>query len=197
MEISKLAILKRLCFDCDTDDCVFNFNGECRFAFVRQRAPIIVDDEGCLEGVIDLFANCRPDADETRNTAGASALADVPDIIVDDLAETNEGRNTRIEYLYRDASNYKIRNACVVKGTLTEAQQAEIYTCLVDGEYFIPGDVGLPETRFAEYTEDDHPWFEMDADAFSETALAPDVDITADELVDAFRKRKDGWQEEW
>ncbi|MBP3585213.1 MAG: hypothetical protein J6J59_05960 [Peptococcaceae bacterium] len=72
-----------------------------------------------------------------------------------------EQLNTKIEYLYRDASNYKIYNECVVKGILTAEQREEIVDCLSEGEYFIPSQVGLPEKRFDDWTEDDHPWFEL------------------------------------
>ena len=51
--------------------------------------------------------------------------------------------NTRISYLYRDADNYKMQNSCVIMGVITEAQIAEIISCLDCGEYFIPRQVGL------------------------------------------------------
>lgn len=49
--------------------------------------------------------------------------------------------NTRIHYLYRDASNYKVSNEITVPGTFTEEQIDAIIGCLMDGEYFIPSDV--------------------------------------------------------
>src|SRR5699024_10207670 len=69
--------------------------------------------------------------------------------------------NTRITYLYRDASNWKKYNEVVVSGTFTADQVSEIVGCLNDGEYFIPKQVGFPEIRFEKITEDDHCWFEL------------------------------------
>ena len=42
--------------------------------------------------------------------------------------------NTRIDYLYRDADNYKRDNTCVVAGAITEEQQAIVLDSLDDGE---------------------------------------------------------------
>lgn len=53
--------------------------------------------------------------------------------------------NTCISYLYRDACNYKIHNEVIINGVLTSAQIDSIMDCLLDGEYFIPSQVGLPE----------------------------------------------------
>lgn len=101
---------------------------------------------------------------------------------------------TQIEYLYRDADNYKQGNCCVIDGILTTAQQQEIIDCLEDGEYFIPRLVGLPEKKFEEETEADHPYFEMNMCAFSLTPLDATVDITAEELVERFRRCKNKWE---
>lgn len=53
-------------------------------------------------------------------------------------------KNTRISYLYRDASNYKQHNEVVVPGTFTQEQIEAIIGCLDAGEYFIPVQVGFP-----------------------------------------------------
>lgn len=110
--------------------------------------------------------------------------------------EQASASNTQISYLYRDASNYKVYNECVVSGLLSKEQQETIISCLSEGEFFIPHQVGLPEQRFdGEWTEDDHCWFELDAYSFEETKEAPTVSITADELVEAFCQRKDRWDD--
>lgn len=105
--------------------------------------------------------------------------------------------NTKINYLYRDACNYKVYNECVVEGTITEEQQKMILECLDEGEYFIPSKVGLPEEKFG--TEDDpdvdHEWFELGEGDFSRTFENPTVSITANELVQAFLRCKDKWVE--
>jgi hypothetical protein len=66
--------------------------------------------------------------------------------------------NTKISYMYRDASNYKAHREIVVKGKLTLEQ---LQPCLYEGEFFIPEKVGLEElqhelTSFP--SEDDHVW---------------------------------------
>lgn len=68
--------------------------------------------------------------------------------------------NTKLNYLYRDADNYKMPNSCVVIGEISEAQIAEVISCLDCGEYFIPQQVGLPEKRFDRFDEEvDQCWF--------------------------------------
>ena len=37
--------------------------------------------------------------------------------------------NTKLNYLYRDADNYKMPNSCVVIGEISEAQIAEVISC--------------------------------------------------------------------
>ena len=101
-----------------------------------------------------------------------------------------------MEYLYRDASNYKAYNYVILPGRITKAQIEEIMACLPDGENFIPSDVGLPEIRFGEYTEDDVPWFELSKDGFSDADEEPTISITPQELVDRFRAQKEKWSKE-
>ena len=96
--------------------------------------------------------------------------------------------NTKISYLYRDGSNYKMPNEAVIAGIVTKQQVAVIMNCLDCGEYFIPGQVGLPEKRFGEWTEDDHCWFELGMDGFETTEAEPNVDMTSDEMVEKLEK---------
>lgn len=104
--------------------------------------------------------------------------------------------NTKIEYLYRDADNYKVWNTCVVCGEITEQQKETIINSLDGGEYFIPSKVGLPEKRFENYdAEVDHDWFELQKDSFDDTDLPPTVDITASELADSFARWAGRWEE--
>lgn len=107
--------------------------------------------------------------------------------------------NTKIYYLYRDASNYKILNEVVVEGTLTDEQKKTILSCLEDGEYFIPRFVGLPEKTFVDigfrYDEqDDHPYFELTAEDIINTEDEATECITTDELVDAFVRAQSMWE---
>ena len=104
--------------------------------------------------------------------------------------------NTQIRYLYRDASNYKVENECVVAGTFTPEQIAQIMDCCDLGEYFIPTQVGLPEQRFSKYDpEEDHCWFELSEDGFEETAKPATVGISAQQLVENFSAAKEHWND--
>lgn len=100
--------------------------------------------------------------------------------------------NTRIDYLYRDGSNYKVPNTAILQGEMTPAQEAAIIACLDCEEYFIPSQVGLPEKRFSKWDEqDDHAWFEWQR--CEPTAASPTVAMTADDLVRRFAERKGRW----
>lgn len=100
--------------------------------------------------------------------------------------------NTRINYLYRDGSNYKMQNTAILQGEITPAQEAAIIDCLERGEYFIPSQVGLPERRFDKLEEhDDRAWFEWQCCKL--TDALPTVQMTVDDLVRQFAERKDNW----
>lgn len=104
--------------------------------------------------------------------------------------------NTKISYLYRDASNYKVPNECIVRGLLTDAQTAAILDCRSDGAYFIPSQVGLPEKRFDRFDpEEDTCWFELYESSFEPTDAEATVDLSVDELVSRFLARKDRWDD--
>jgi len=102
--------------------------------------------------------------------------------------------NTRIDYLYRDADNYKRDNTCVVAGTITEEQKEAILDSLDDGEYFIPKLVGMPEKKFDTYDpQADHPFFELGPASFNHTDDDPTLELTVVELVERFRAHKEKW----
>lgn len=97
--------------------------------------------------------------------------------------------NTIIEYLYRDASNYKRWNRVIIGGEMTQENLRRIEAKLFDCEYFVPHDVGLPEHRIvSDYrTDDDHCWFEWQTyDDAELTSAPPTVDLTVDQLVSNF-----------
>lgn len=108
-------------------------------------------------------------------------------------ARPKGARNTRINYLYRDGSNYKIWTSVVVRGRLSQQDCAQIISCCEDGTYFIPYQVGLPENRFETVTDDDHVWFELDKESFEPTVDTPTATVTAQELTALFRQRKGAW----
>lgn len=104
--------------------------------------------------------------------------------------------NTNIEYLYRDGSNEKIWNNCVIPGEITEEQKSAILDSLYDGENFIPSAVGMSEERFSKWDWDvDHPFFELGEFSFSLTDKKPTLDITPEELTASFLACADKWEE--
>lgn len=96
-----------------------------------------------------------------------------------------------------DASNYKKHNEVIIPGTFTEEQIHTIIDCLQGGEYFIPSEVNLPEIRFEDRTEADHPWFELDEDGFEETEAKVTCHISPEDLVKLFLEKKKEWQDEF
>ena len=104
-------------------------------------------------------------------------------------------RNTRLNYLYRDASNYKTGNTVVLKGVMTDEMFAEMQSCCEDGhELFVPEQLGLDLIRDWQTTEDDHPYAELE-----DYELVPDkptTDMTVEELLEKFREAKDNWHPE-
>lgn len=46
-EIAQLVYLKQLCFECESQDCHYNHDGECKFALVHERKPVITEKDGC------------------------------------------------------------------------------------------------------------------------------------------------------
>lgn len=101
--------------------------------------------------------------------------------------------NTKISYLYRDADNYKVRHEVVIAGSVSEEQEKAIEDSLDEGVYFIPSQVGLPDDRFGNVTEADHPWFEWVG--VEPTADRPTLHVTAEELTAKFVDAANGWME--
>jgi hypothetical protein len=89
--------------------------------------------------------------------------------------------NTRIEYLYRDAANYKQFASVVLSGEITAEEIAHIAGCLDSGEYFIPAQVGLEELqrRMPSFPDPDadHVWHELDVAGITLTEDPPTTDL--------------------
>lgn len=49
-----------------------------------------------------------------------------------------------MEYLYRDAGNYKAWGYLLLKGISCAADEKTIRSCLDSGEYFLPEKIGIP-----------------------------------------------------
>lgn len=102
--------------------------------------------------------------------------------------------NTRLDFLYRDAANYKTTSTVVVKGSPTPDLTARLHAALDEGTYFAPELVGLEHparrdvvfmARFPD-PDDDHPFVELDADGITATARPATDTRTLSELVAAF-----------
>jgi hypothetical protein len=96
--------------------------------------------------------------------------------------------NTRITYLYRDASNNKQSESVVVHGELSFGA-LEPY--LDEDLYFIPDQVELEDlqTRFGgKLTSDDHPWHELHEEDVEQTDDAPTLTLTAEALLERFQQ---------
>ena len=85
--------------------------------------------------------------------------------------------NIRMEYLYRDAANYKwwgsvVVAACDAVPSAVEAQDAA-RAILIDGAHFDAVQADLPDLREADWDDElDHDWHELVG--FAETAEEPD-----------------------
>jgi len=73
---------------------------------------------------------------------------------------------TVVQYMYRDASNYKQIHEEKLSGAITDEQRAVVQQSLYAGETFIPEQIGWPHAgRDSEWnfpTHDDHCWHELD-----------------------------------
>ena len=103
--------------------------------------------------------------------------------------------NTRLNYLYRDAANFKTCNSVVLSGVMTDEMFEEMQCCCEDAkELFIPEQLGLDLIRNWETTEDDHPYAELE-----DYELVPDkptIDMTVEELLEKFREAEGNWRPE-
>jgi hypothetical protein len=107
--------------------------------------------------------------------------------------------NTKIEYPYSDASNYKVWGREVLAGTLTVAEKAEILAACLDGELFIASQVGLSDLQhqmWNEYrmNEDDHVFHRLALSDLTEVDAAPTINLTAPQLLGKFRDVAARWR---
>lgn len=99
--------------------------------------------------------------------------------------------NIRIDYLYRDAGNWKTYGSQVLAGVLTPEQITTIREACDEGERFIASQVGLPDLQprgaaaggtFP--TDDDHVWSELET--IQATDEPPTLDLTAHDFYQHF-----------
>jgi len=73
--------------------------------------------------------------------------------------------NTRIDYMYRDAANYKKRSSVVFKGKISRELLTILRENMSEEEYFIPSQVGLEDLQHYMESfpdEDDGVWHELE-----------------------------------
>ena len=80
-----------------------------------------------------------------------------------------------LEYLYRDADNFKAWGALLLKGALTDAQVAEMRSKFEGEKFFIAEQISIPPlyqelwAYSGGLTESDHTWHEFFAVRLAET----------------------------
>jgi hypothetical protein len=102
----------------------------------------------------------------------------------------------RVEYLYRDGSNYKQWGAVVFRGECAEGLVRRLFAALDRGDFFIADQVRLPELFFADRPPyaDDHCWHEI-GEVTTTSAPADDLlERTIEEFVaEVERGSTEGW----
>lgn len=107
------------------------------------------------------------------------------------------------EYMYRDASNYKKGGEIIFSNpnNLSEKSIEERLSWAMEGgEYFIAGQVGIPEVFLYDgisLDDDDHCWHEMcrvspSAEAFADTKT--DTRTIDEFITDVEKASRDGWE---
>lgn len=110
--------------------------------------------------------------------------------------------NLSFQYLYRDASNYKLHGETVfTNATVLSIEEVEkrIRACLQDGEFFIARQIHIEERFFDALSADDHPWHEftrvvLTAEPCWDPEGIPERDITAF-LAELEKAHAAGWEE--
>lgn len=102
--------------------------------------------------------------------------------------------NVSIQYLYRDAGNNKIWGDIVFSNRINldvSKLEIDIKNALIDGEFFVAEDVGLPSLHFDRHdAELDHGWHEYFS--IEKTDNSPNDDLGRDvcDFVDMLRLSK-------
>lgn len=105
--------------------------------------------------------------------------------------------NCRLNYMYRDGSNYKQRGAVVLgnpDGLELVAAQAGIRAACSSGDGFNAAQVGLPELFFEDgIDDDDHAWHEFVSLEGTDDPVTDGRSLR--ELVSGFESAcRDGWR---
>lgn len=70
----------------------------------------------------------------------------------------NANANTVLQYMYRDGANWKQLGRTVFSGRITREDVVAIVDALHDGEWFIPGQIGLEDLQEGWDPQYDHPF---------------------------------------
>lgn len=93
--------------------------------------------------------------------------------------------NIELEYLYRDAGNYKLFKSVVFsnpEGITLATFEENIRARLIDGEFFDPTRWGLPKPKFDSFINDlDHDFCEYLQ--VNETHIGPTISGTANSFL--------------
>ena len=90
--------------------------------------------------------------------------------------------NTKFEYMYRDAENYKNFHFEVISGTMTFAQ---IENYLHEHEFFIPSQIGMPDLQNEPLQLYDHIWHEILS--ITTTNEIPTIEFNTDQIIQKFK----------
>ena len=106
--------------------------------------------------------------------------------------------NTRLEYLYRDASNFKNLGEIVFAGEFDDALLNRLRTSFHEGDWFIASQVRIPDLYFIEYpiNDDDHCWHEFSQlTATGDEPNDSEMRTFADFVLECEQARNEGWRE--
>ena len=101
-------------------------------------------------------------------------------------------KNTIINYMYRDADNYKVSEEAIVSGPLPAWAFEKVKESLDDGQFFIPSQVGLRDLQGelqgwdSEDHDTDHCWHELCE--IGHTDREPTAEMTAREFYEKMTK---------
>jgi hypothetical protein len=95
--------------------------------------------------------------------------------------------NIKFNYLYRDNSNYKKYGSVVFTNPNNidfHLIEEKIQKNLIDGEFFVTEDLGIPSLFFEEHNEDDHGWHEFEnLEMTEETGYAGVIEELLSKLI--------------
>lgn len=95
----------------------------------------------------------------------------------------NPKANTAFEYMYRDASNWKQFGRVIFSGAISRDDVEAVLKARYDGEWFIPGQIGMVDLQEGWDPQYDHPFHELGG---FELTLEDPCDRTVSDFVKSF-----------